>query len=106
MIVGRPARLGTLLAVFLGGCVTAPAPVDDREIDTRVRQPAQQDSAGVQVFPLENPAVTELMADASTAEQNGQLEQASMYLERALRIPRTPSTVSTADRNFSGSIAR
>lgn len=80
------------LTVFLGACATSPAPVpDDHEVETRVRQPAQQDSAGVQVFPLENPAVTELLADASAAETSGRYEQASMLLERALRIqPRNP----------------
>ena len=45
----------------------------------------------MQVFPLENPAVAELMADASSAEQEGRHEQAAMLLERALRIqPRNP----------------
>ena len=59
-----------------------------------MRQPAQQDSAGVQVFPLENPAVTELLADASQAEGSGQYEQAAMLLERALRIqPRNPEVL-------------
>ncbi len=75
----------------MAACATAPAPVDEQEVETRVRQPAQQDSAGVQVFPLENPAVTELLADASTAERGGNYEQAAMLLERALRIqPRNP----------------
>ena len=87
---------GNLLLVmfsllFLAACATAPAPVDEQVVETRVRQPAQQDSAGVQVFPLENPAVTELLADASSAEQSGNYEQASLLLERALRIqPRNP----------------
>ena len=81
-----------LLPVFLlAACATSPSSVPEPDVDARVRQPAQQDSAGVQVFPLENPAVTELLADASAAEDSGQLEQASMYLERALRIqPRNP----------------
>jgi len=81
------------LTVFLGACATTqtPAPDAGHEVETRVRQPAQQDSAGVQVFPLENPAVTELLADASAAESSGRYEQASMLLERALRIqPRNP----------------
>ena len=80
--------------LFLSACATAPAPVDEDIVDTRVRQPAQQDSAGVQVFPLENPAVTELLADASQAEGSGQYEQAAMLLERALRIqPRNPEVL-------------
>lgn len=90
----RKIRIPVLfLTVFLGACATSPAPVpvDEHEVETRVRQPAQQDSAGVQVFPLENPAVTELLADASAAESSGRYEQASMLLERALNIqPRNP----------------
>jgi tetratricopeptide (TPR) repeat protein len=88
--------LAVALAVFLSACATAPAPVpgEDHDVDTRVRQPAQQDSAGVQVYALENPAVTELLADASVAEADGQLEQAAMLLERALRIqPRNPEVL-------------
>ena len=80
-----------LPALFVAACATSPKAPAEPDVDARVRQPAQQDSAGVQVFPLENGAVTELLADASAAEQNGQLEQASMSLERALRIqPRNP----------------
>lgn len=83
--------LALLPALFLAACATSPKSPAEPDVDARVRQPAQQDSAGVQVFPLENGAVTELLADASAAEQNGQLEQASMSLERALRIqPRNP----------------
>ena len=78
-------------SVLLASCATQPMAPQEPDVDARVRQPAQQDSAGVQVFPLENPAVTELLADASAAEANGQYEQDSMLLERALRIqPRNP----------------
>ena len=93
MEIRRIRNLVLFLPLFLGACATAPGtvPDEDHEVETRVRQPPQQDSAGVQVFPLENPAVTELLADASTAESNGRYEQASMLLERALRIqPRNP----------------
>lgn len=93
MEIKRIRNLVLFIPLFLGACATAPGPVpdEDHEVETRVRQPAQQDSAGVQVFPLENPAVTELLADASAAESNGRYEQASMLLERALRIqPRNP----------------
>jgi tetratricopeptide (TPR) repeat protein len=81
---------GLLLA--LAGCVSStPAPVEDREIDNRVRTPARQDSAGVQVFPLQNAAVVELTEQASVAERRGDLDQAAVLLERALRIrPRDP----------------
>jgi Tfp pilus assembly protein PilF len=40
----------------------------------------------VQVFPLQNPAVKELLADAGRAETSGDFSQAAVLLERALRI--------------------
>lgn len=77
---------------MLSGCAGwQPEEGDRREVETQVRTPAKQDSAGVQVFPLQNPAVKELMADAADAEGRGDFQQASMLLERALRIqPRDP----------------
>ncbi len=85
--------LAVALVAFLSACATSPepAPSTDREVDSRVREPAKEDSAGVQVFPLQNPAVKELLADASTAESSGDFGQAATLLERALRIqPRDP----------------
>ena len=55
-----------------------PAPVD--EINQRVRTPASQDSAGVQVYSLQNPAVKQLTAQANDAEKAGNLDQAVAYL--------------------------
>ena len=80
------------LFMLLSACAgRGPAPVEDREVESRVREPAKQDSAGVQVFPLQNPAVKELIADASAAESAGDYSQAATLLERALRIqPRDP----------------
>ena len=76
----------------LAACSNNPsAPVEDREVNTRVRIPASQDSAGVQVYSLQNPAVKQLIAQAKDAERNGDLDRASSYLERALSIqPRDP----------------
>jgi tetratricopeptide (TPR) repeat protein len=86
-----------LFAVLLSACAStapAPAPRQDPEVDSRVREPAKKDSAGVQVFPLQNPAVKELLADAGSAESNGDFGQAATLLERALRIqPRDPETL-------------
>jgi len=60
-------------------------------VDSRIREPAKEDSEGVQVFPLQNPAVKELLADAGSAEAGGDYGQAATLLERALRIqPRDP----------------
>ena len=43
------------------------------------------------MYPLQNPAVKALIADAGAAERNGDYGQAASYLERALRIqPRDP----------------
>ena len=93
-----------ITAWLLASCATQPMAPQEPDVDARVRQPAQQDSAGVQVFPLENPAVTELLADASAAESNGQFEQASMLLERALRIqPRNPEILQSG---FYGGVVR
>lgn len=85
--------IALLVTIFLGACATSPAPSSPQgqEVEARVREPARQDSEGIQVFPLQNPAVKELLADASTAEQTGDYGQAASYLERALRIqPRDP----------------
>lgn len=78
--------------VLLSACaVRTPAPVEEREIEARVRTPARQDSEGVQVYGLQNPAVVQLTQDARRAEHAGDLDQAAVLLERALRInPRDP----------------
>ena len=84
--------LGIVVVLLLAACsVQPPAPVADDEVDTRVRTPASEDSAGVQVYSLQNPAVKELTAQAVVAEREGELDKASGYLERALRIqPKDP----------------
>jgi tetratricopeptide (TPR) repeat protein len=76
-----------LLTLLLAACASTPQAPDGQEVvEQRVRQPAREDSAGVQVFPLQNPAVKELLADAGAAESSGNYDQAAMLLERALRI--------------------
>jgi tetratricopeptide (TPR) repeat protein len=82
--------MGLLLG--LSGCAGwQPREEGAEDVETRVRAPAREESAGVQVFPLQNPAVKQLLADASAAESSGDYGQASMLLERALRIqPRDP----------------
>ena len=84
--------LAVLVLLLLNACSSqAPAPVEDSEIDARVRDPASEDSEGVQVYSLQNPAVKQLTAQAEGAERAGDLDLASGYLERALRIqPRDP----------------
>ena len=78
--------------LLLAGCAgSGPAPVEEREVEQQVRVPARESSAGVQVYPLKNPAVLELTDQANRAEAAGDLGQASVLLERALRIqPRDP----------------
>jgi len=79
-----------LTLLLLAACSSQPPVVTD-EVNNRVRTPASQDSAGVQVYSLQNPAVKQLMAQADNAEKAGQLDQAGAYIERALRIqPRDP----------------
>lgn len=77
---------------LLGACTSQrPAPVEEREVTRRVRAPAEQDSAGVQVYPLQNPAVVQLTEQADAAEAGGDYKTAAVLLERALRIrPRDP----------------
>ena len=94
--------IAAALAVLLGACAgpppaprpappAAPAPAGEPEVQERVREPARQQSAGTQVFPLQNPAVKELLASARTAENSGEYDAAAVSLERALRIqPRDP----------------
>ncbi len=84
--------LAFFIALLLAACSSQPpAPIKDKEIDSRVRTPASEDSAGVQVYSFQNPAVKELTAQALVAERAGDLDQAGGYLERALRIePRDP----------------
>jgi Flp pilus assembly protein TadD len=89
---------GSLLLV-LSACATqapepVPKPAGPPEVDARVREPARQDSEGIQVFPLQNPAVQTLLADASDAESTGNFDQATVLLERALRIqPQNPEVL-------------
>lgn len=84
--------LWLLIPVLLAACSSqSPAPVEDREVTTRVRAPASEESAGVQVYSLQNPAVKQLTAQADVAEREGDLDLATGYLERALRIqPQDP----------------
>jgi tetratricopeptide (TPR) repeat protein len=80
----------SMLSACAGWSPSDPAAGAD-VVETDVRTPASQDSAGVQVFPLQNPAVKELLADASSAESVGDYGKAAVLLERALRIePRDP----------------
>jgi Flp pilus assembly protein TadD len=87
----RPVLL-IAFATGLAACAPSPpAPVEEVDVKTRVREPARQESEGVQVYPLKNPAVAQLMEDASRAEAAGDLDQSAVLLERALRIqPRDP----------------
>jgi len=73
--------------ILIAACAAPrPAPVEDREVQQRVREPAQQQNSGVQVFPLQSPAVKSLLADAQNAEAQGDYDLAAVSLERALRI--------------------
>jgi Tfp pilus assembly protein PilF len=81
-----------LLLMLLAACATQPpAPTEDRSVAEQVRAPAAEQTRGLQVYPLRNPAVTELSDAALAAERDGDLDQAALLLERALRIqPRNP----------------
>jgi len=82
-----------LTALGLAACAWQP-PVDEPGAAERVRAPAADESRGLQVYPLQNPAVAELMAAAEQAERDNDLARAASLLERALRIePRDPNVL-------------
>lgn len=91
-MTGTRLVFGLALALLAVACASGrPAPVEEREVTQRVRAPARQESAGVQVFPLQNPAVVQLTEEARRAEHAGDFDQAAVLLERAMRIkPRDP----------------
>jgi tetratricopeptide (TPR) repeat protein len=91
-LIAKTRLIGLFALMLLVACSSqSPAPVEDREVNARVRAPASKESEGVQVYSLQNPAVIQLTAQAKSAESAGNLDQASGYLERALRIqPRDP----------------
>jgi tetratricopeptide (TPR) repeat protein len=73
------------------GATQTPAGQDDQTVQDKVREPAQQQRGGVQVRPLQNPAVKELIRQAQEAEAAGDYDAAAVAIERALRIqPRDP----------------
>jgi len=85
-------RFCVLIFLLLSACSSQiHVPADDREVTQRVRAPASQESAGVQVYSLQNPAVRQLTTQAEDAELAGDLDLATGYLERALGIqPQDP----------------
>jgi len=73
------------------GATESPVEQQDRTVQEKVREPAQQQRGGIQVFPLQNPAVKELLKQADQAEEIGDFDAAAVAIERALRIqPRDP----------------
>lgn len=92
MIRSITRALCLLIVLVLVACSSqTTTPVADREVTKRVRVPASKESAGVQVYSLQNPAVKQLTAQADNAERAGDLDLATGYLERALRIqPQDP----------------
>lgn len=95
-------RLSALLSLlFLAACAArqppppppgaTQSPTEDRTVQEKVREPAQQQRGGVQVFPLQNPAVKALLKQAEESETAGDYNAAAVSIERALRIqPRDP----------------
>jgi Flp pilus assembly protein TadD len=99
----RMLHLAALLSLlFLAACTSQQPPPpppgatqtpagQDRTVQEKVREPAQQQRGGVQVYPLQNPAVKELLKQAEESESAGDYNAAAVSIERALRIqPRDP----------------
>ena len=89
---GLSAASAALL--LLAACASQePAPVKDRgiDVDEVVREPAEQEGTGLQVYPLQNEGVQDLSGQARQAEQAGEYERAASILQRALRLkPKDP----------------
>ncbi len=79
-----PVAAVTLLLTACAGWTPSQPAAEPGAAQSGAQNPANQDSAGVQVFPLQNPAVKELLADASSAESVGDYDKAAVLLERAL----------------------
>lgn len=87
--------MAVMLASLLAACAGPPpaAPPERRQTIPPPGQhaPAQQQTPGVQVYPLQNPAVKSLLEDAREAQALGDYDLAAISLERALHIqPRDP----------------
>lgn len=95
----------TMIMSLLAACASrAPAPDEERSVAERVRAPAPEEPRGLQVYPLRNPAVAELIEAAEQARREDDLERATLLLERALRIePRDPELLQhMAEVKFAG----
>lgn len=101
-----PAAAAVLMLAACAGPPPAPEnrapsppaaqPDAGEEVQQRVREPARQESAGVQVYPFQNPAVKSLLQDAQKAEAAGNYDSAAISLERAMRIqPHDPEILQT-----------
>lgn len=88
-----------MLVSLLAACAGPPpaAPPQRRgAVPPPVQAPAPQQTPGVQVFPLQNPAIKSLLEDAREAEALGDYDLAAISLERALHIqPRDPELLQT-----------
>jgi tetratricopeptide (TPR) repeat protein len=103
LLPGSAALVLAMLAACAGPAPVpqgpaTPAPPEKQEtpaeVQKQVREPARRDSAGVQVHPLQNPAVKALLADAAKAEAQGDYDAAASSLERAMRIqPKDPEVL-------------
>jgi len=82
------ALAGLMVAAVFGlaACAWQPT-LDDPDVAEQVRAPAGgEESRGLQVYPLRNPAVRELERAAEAAQAEGRLDRAESLLERAIRI--------------------
>lgn len=81
-----PGWLVAAVGFGLTACAWQPT-LDDPAVAEQVRAPAGgEDSRGLQVYPLRNPAVQELEKAAEAAQAEGRLDRAEALLERAIRI--------------------
>jgi len=77
------------LLLLLAACSSQPGvAISDRSInvDQDVRAAASEDTQGLQIKPLQSPGVQDLLAAAEVAEQAGDQRQATVLVERAMRM--------------------
>lgn len=88
-ITMRNVILLSILLTLLAACSSQQSvAISERSInvDNQVRQAAVADGSGLQIKPLQSPGVQDLLAAAEVAEQAGDLQQATVLIERAMRM--------------------
>ncbi|MDA3932767.1 MAG: hypothetical protein PF630_00245 [Gammaproteobacteria bacterium] len=84
----RLVPLTVLLGLLLACGTQQSVPISDRSVnvDAQPRAPVEQYGQGLQIKPLQTPGVQELLAQSALAEQAGDVQEATVLMERAMRL--------------------